>query len=319
MSSPAEYSPLLYKQRYEELPVPLESGQTVPVSIHNYVNKGIKAYFNPAPEAAFLNTLDKTGIDMELRVDTGDGPRPIDKSLDANVRAYARYAFAGKGAPEHCQIVLQLADHWNLASNGLQAYADAALGLDCNGFVGNYLWHVASKHPHPWTNLGVKNSDYEGPDSGISAYFIGKRRISSWGEMRPGRCYILGRADASGDVIDKVSGSDAAHIAITESSLFRYAARQRPLDVSYALDDAPLAWGFRPSHLRAWSSRGPLDLGDPSIDGVYVVESTAAAKPPGLSASWYSLAAMKKHGVFELNRESMAVHRRLSFRIAELG
>jgi hypothetical protein len=323
MSSPAVYSPLLYKQRYEQLPVPLASGGTVMVQIHKYVNAGISRFFNPTARQAFRAKLHGSGIDMALQVDSGDGAQPVEKSLldKEKIDTFARYVFAGKGAPEHCQIVLQLAEHWNLAASGLQAYADAALGLDCNGFVGNYLWHIADEHPHPWSDLGVGNHDTDGPDTVISGYFDRRRRLSRFDEMKLGRCYILGRADASGKVIDRVSGNEWAHIAITEPGLFRYAALARPEPLEYALGDSPLTWGFRPSHLRTWSGRRPLDLADPSLDAIYVVESTAAAKQPGLSASWYSLTRTMRHhgpGVFELYRESMAVHQRLWFQIAEV-
>lgn len=38
--------------------------------------------------------------------------------------------------------MLQLADRFNLlAGSDLQSYGDNYLGLDCNGFVGNYLIH----------------------------------------------------------------------------------------------------------------------------------------------------------------------------------
>jgi hypothetical protein len=58
-----------------------------------------------------------------------------------------RYPYAGKGSPEAIQVVLQLA-----AADGpgappivtpdkFQAYCNTWLGVDCNGFVGNYLRH----------------------------------------------------------------------------------------------------------------------------------------------------------------------------------
>jgi hypothetical protein len=55
---------------------------------------------------------------------------------------YARKAFVGKGSPEEAAITLQLADRFNLLKGAdLQTYCDTYLGLDCNGFVGNYLVH----------------------------------------------------------------------------------------------------------------------------------------------------------------------------------
>lgn len=324
MSSPAASAPLVYKQRYEQLTVPLADGRSPTVSVKKYVNKGIPKFYNPAPRAAFFAQLEKTGVDIDLHIDAGDGAKVVDKAVLPNIRLFAAYVFAGKGAPEHCQIVLQLADHWNLAPRGLQAYADDALGLDCNGFVGNYLWHVVDERP--WSSMGEKDRD--GPDTGISGYFDKRHKIRRWDQIKPGRCYILGRTDAVGNVIDKVAGTDSAHIAITEPSLFRNRIFGEPKDWNYpTLDDSPLSWGFRPNHLRTSPSAGPLSregaqLGDPSFEAIFVVESTASAQPPGLSASWYRLKDVnsKGHiGLFELYRESMTAHQRLWFQIAEVG
>jgi hypothetical protein len=322
MTSPSLYSPLVYKQRYENLPVTLANGNTVTVSVHKYVNAGLAQFHNPAARDAFLAKLNSAGVDIELRVDSGNGAQPVGALALNNIPLFSRYVFAGKGAPEHCQIVLQLADHWNLAPQGLQAYADAALGLDCNGFVGNYLWHIIDERP--WSEMGQDHTD--GPDTGISGYFDRRKKISRFGEMKSGRCYIRGRTDAGGTVIDKGAGDDAAHIAITEPGLSGNAI-SGSLDPNYTLEDAPLTWGVRPSHLRTLSRPGPLGsqgpaLADPGLDAVYIVESTASARPPGLSASWYRLKGTSKHGkagVFDLYRESMAAHQRLLFQIAEVG
>jgi hypothetical protein len=114
---------------------------------------------------------------------TRTGAARVDSSALKDVRLIARYVFAGKGAPEHCQIVLQLADHWKLAPSGLQAYADSALGLDCNGFVG--------PRAHRQRRAGLR-----------SQYFIGKAVISHWQDMKPGRSYILGKLNDEGAIIE---------------------------------------------------------------------------------------------------------------------
>jgi len=211
---------------------------------------------------------------------TQTGPRRVDDAVLRNIRLIARYVFAGKGSPEHCQIVLQLADHWKLAPQGLQPYADAALGLDCNGFVGNYLWHV--KRQRPWTDQGLDVN--EGPDSVISQYFVGKKAISGWEEMQPGRSYIFGKVGDNGAIIEGGgSAAHAGHIAITEPGRFRKADWSKP-------------------------------------PAVFVLESTAA-HDPGLWGSWYSLQSMHHQfsRVFNVQREDMIPgHQRFPFRIAEV-
>jgi hypothetical protein len=232
-------SPSQYKARYQNLSVPLADGSSTTIRVNQYRLRSSKTY-NAAAATAFLDKLKKNGVDMELRVDTGaetfrivhrtadggiqvheqtrTGPVKVESSVLKQVRVMARYVFAGKGAPEDCQIVLQLADHWNLAPGGLQKYADDALGLDCNGFVGNYLWHI--RYGHPWSSLGVGNLDL-GPDAWISGYFDGKKLLSRWEDIDPARSYIMGLVDGGGNIIHGGPGSATGHIVITEPGRFR--------------------------------------------------------------------------------------------------
>jgi len=297
----SDVTPTQYKARYENLVVPLGNGGSTPVSVNRYRLRTMN--YNEAAARAFLDRLDRGGVDMELRVDSGPeifriahrrpdggirvdemtrtGPARVEPQVLAQVRLIARYVFAGKGAPEHCQIVLQLVDHWKLAPAGLQSYADNAMGLDCNGFVGNYLWHV--RRGRPWTDQGLNAN--EGPDSTIPQYFVGKNFISRWEDMKPGRFYIFGKVNDAGAIIEGggASAVNAGHIAITQPSRFRMAGASAP-------------------------------------SGVFVVESTVAHQP-GLCESWYSLRSMsdKFPKVFNVNRESMiAGHQQYPFRIAEV-
>jgi hypothetical protein len=292
-------TPAQYKARYENLVIPRAKGEPVTVNMNQYRLRTLN--YNEAAAHAFLNRLDRSGVDVELTVDSGPetfrighrkedggvdvhdmtrtGPARVDPHVLAQVRLMARYVFAGKGAPEHCQIVLQLADHWNLAPAGLQAYADKALGLDCNGFVGNYLWHV--KRGRPWTDQGLDAN--EGPDSTISQYFTGKHFISHWEDMKPGLSYIFGKVNAAGAIIEGggASATNAGHIAITEPSHFRPAGDMRP-------------------------------------PAVHMVESTIAHQP-GLCESWYSPISMSSRfaKVFNIHREAMiAGHQQYPFKIA---
>ena len=157
-----------YKARYEHLQVPLASGGITEICVNQYKLKGLPGHdVDEAASSAFLAALRKNHVDMELRVDPGarsfkilsrsrdssfavnqqtvTGPEKVGADFLSKLAGMARYCFLGKGAPEHCQLVLQLVEHWKLAPAGLQAYANKALGLDCNGFVGNFLWH-ANRH-----------------------------------------------------------------------------------------------------------------------------------------------------------------------------
>jgi hypothetical protein len=218
--------------------------------------------------------------------DPDPSPTFIDTKRFVDFRTMARYVFSGKGSPEACQIVLQLAGQWGLAPDGLQKYADQALGLDCNGFVGNYLWH--EKRGNPWTDLGVGNHDL-GPDAFIDELCKGKG-LTKWDDIHPSQMYVLGMVDSSGQVMrggpaanEGDSAPPPGHIVITEPG------RLRPA-MTVAGKAVPTA--------------------------IRVVESTAA-HTPGLWESWYSFAGVS-HGIFTLNREDMARSKQLNFKIVQV-
>jgi hypothetical protein len=293
-------SPAAYKARYVHLTVPLANGATTEVRVNQYRRRGQPGQdVDEAASKAFFDSLSKYHVDMQLRVDPGartfrvvhrnqdssfkvteqtqSGPEKVGDDFSKQISGMARYVFVGKGAPEHCQILLQLVDHWKLAPDGLQIYADKALGLDCNGFVGNYLWHA--NRQQSWTSLGLGHHE-EGPDMSIDGYFDRRKPIRRWEELNPARSYLLGLVDGAGHIIPGGSGgADPGHIAITEPGRFRPATPSQP----------PAVWA---------------------------VESTAA-HDPGLWESWYSLLSVDHSGIFTFKREEMKPgHQIKMFRIA---
>jgi hypothetical protein len=302
-------SPSQYKARYENLSVSLDNGPPATVRVNQYRLRSMN--YKAAANDAFISMLKKRGIDTELRVQTESGLVRVDPGLSQTEDAYkkrtgielvfseygaggqatkvdsrvtdwgalAHYTFLGKGSPEHCQIVLQLANHWGLAPD-LQQYADDNLGLDCNGFVGNYLWH--SKNGNPWMDLGVRNQDH-GPDAWISGYFDGKRLLASWDDLDTSRSYIFGLVDNSGNIIPGGPGSSSGHIIITEPN--------------------------------RRNNRVGKD-GKPFF-AVWSVESTAG-HTPGLWESWYTCTAVSNK-IFSIDREQMIPGSRyLDFKIAAI-
>ncbi|MCC6368854.1 MAG: hypothetical protein IT165_35480 [Bryobacterales bacterium] len=241
-------SPAAYKARYEHLQVPLANGGTVEMRVNQYRLRGLPGHdVDEAALKAFLEALRKHHVDMELRVDPGargfrilhrnrdssfrvteqtvTGPEKVKADFLEKLSVMARYVFVGKGAPEHCQIVLQLVDHWKLAPDGLQIYADNALGLDCNGFVGNYLWHAS--HQQDWGSLGISRHQ-EGPDVSIDGYFDRRRAIRKWEDLNPAHSYIMGKVDDAGHVIPGGSVRNAGHIVITEPGRIRQGSGAQP-------------------------------------------------------------------------------------------
>ena len=292
-------NPSEYKARYENLTV---AGSADKIKVRKYRLASMAQFYDPAGTTKFIDALSKNTDDIELQVDTDNGPKQVtlyskkSKTPAGSFNewaAMARYTFKGKGAPEHCQLVLQLADHWGILEGSMQNYADKYLGLDCNGFVGNYLWHIwtakADDATRPWTNLGVGNHD-KGPDCGISGYLDPPRRyVSNWNDLNPTLSYVLGRVntttnrviDGGGTTLDHIG-----HVVITEPGVMM----------------AKRINGVETTGLRA-------------------IESTGGAVDPGLSDSWYFLKnpsiTKPANQVFVIFRESMAAgHQEYSFKIA---
>ncbi len=295
-------TPAKYKAKYESINVPLAGGNMAPVSVNRYRLRSNPKYYNAAAVEAFMAKIRARAFHLPLRVDVGPvtyrilrtardstfsvsettttAPQPVEPEFLSKLGTMARYVFAGKGAPEHCQIVLQLADYWGLAPDGLQRYADEALGLDCNGFVGNYLWHV--RKGIDWQALGLGNQDL-GPDAWISSYFRGRKYVSTWAEIDPSRSYLLGLVDAAGNIIHGGPKSKPGHIAITE-----------------------------PHRSRQGSSNIP--------PAIWAVESTAARDPGLSESWYSPISENPKTKVFMIHREqASAGSDKLPFKIAEVG
>ena len=201
----------------------------------------------------------------------------------------ARYVFVGKGSPEACQVVLELANAWGLAPD-VQDYAGTALGLDCNGFVGNYLWHV-NNSAHSWTELGVGDHDL-GPDSPMRTGFYDRYQhhlLDRWESLDASKKYIMLEVNTSGVVVNRgdPNPQNAGHIVITEPN--RRAER---------------AGADGKKTFAVWS-----------------VEATAGHTPQGLWESWYTCTSYdSKNKVFNMFREGMdAGHKEISVKIAAVS
>jgi hypothetical protein len=274
-------TPRQYKEEYLNLSVPVRDSKdvvkNVPVRVDQYRLASMN--FQEKAKDALLSEI------MELKgsidVDPGTGWVSTDR---ASLMKIFQLPFLGKGAPEHCQIVLQLAAQWNLKLPSgkkidndqvkLQQYAKEYLGLDCNGFVGSYIWH--EKKGNPWAQPNTSTAP--GPNVTINKYFPDKRNdprfVTDWDAMDISKVYIMGLVDGNGDIVPSISGNDVGHIVITEPN------QQR-------------------------------DSGDGHKD-VMVLESTGGLKdfPRGLSENWYRFKNVK-NGVFTIDRgEGMRKDRR---------
>jgi hypothetical protein len=299
--------PSHYKEKYENIWVTMNDGRPRVIKATKYRLRS--SNFNSAAATTFHQTLTRRGIDTDLvihslnatyRVDKpreqagsktgrpdlvlqtpglGKGDQRIDPKT-VNWAKLAQYAFAGKGSPEAAQVVLQLAVAWGLTTDP-QQYANDGLGVDCNGFVGNYIWHVLRKNE--WWKLGVANNEL-GPDTPIRNGFYDRYKsklIKRWEDLDNNKMYIMMRTDAAGEVINQGAGDNIAHITITEPGgrIDRPTATSNPFKVT-------------------------------------VVESTASSPSPGITKSPYNCTGKLTATAFKINREVMLQHKDIYFAIA---
>ena len=199
--------------------------------------------------------------------------------------------FYGKGSPEEVQVVLQLAVRYGVfPREKVQIYCDNGnIGLDCNGFVGNYLRHV--RQGLPWdvdarTSL-QKKTEFDA-NSTIRSIMKGRDRnrtqpvntIEEGMQQNTWSVHLLAMANAHGTIHDQVRDSDGTvshgHIMISEPG--------------------PL-WWEKPPHVPGLSTQPERAL------SMTVLESSGRV---GLVESKYFILNANSHGAFLVYRGSKA-------------
>ena len=124
--------------------------------------------------------------------------------------------FVGKGSPEQAQIAIQLTYRYRRVTTPLPDFLKADfIGLDCNGFVGNYIQRVVNGWGQSWTSFD--NDKDPGPTtvmSGIVSTCCDKP-ITSTKELRPDEIYIFVLCEDDGMVIDPGKKHPWGHVMIT--------------------------------------------------------------------------------------------------------
>ena len=213
-------TPLEYAERYWQLAVPVPN-DSVTVRIDKY-HLGSPTHAKDVLWAKLHDHFtaqqrQTPGFRLGLTVDG----QPVEFGSTQEMLFHVLRPFFGKGSPEQNQIVLQLVVLLNIKTPAeLQAYANENLGIDCNGFVGNYLLH--GKGQQPWTVLDGAGSAV-GPNSLITQIFAQGHAVTNGGDMFPARSYILVEVDAHGHVMPGGPSNPPGHIAITEPGRFQSA------------------------------------------------------------------------------------------------
>lgn len=137
-------------------------------------------------------------------------------------------AFWGKGSPEECQLTLQLRYRFQHAKLGLDDFTKLAfIGLDCNGFVGNYI-----QRAHQGNHWLRRSSSDPGPSTSIPELMKCGTPVKTFDDLsrNPADIYLLARTDASGQVFNR-SGDDVGHIMITNPNSMGQSGKEITVDV----------------------------------------------------------------------------------------
>jgi hypothetical protein len=161
-----------------------------------------------------------------VRVKTVDGPDVTSEVLDREKLHWLfRFPFVGKGSPEQVQATIQLLYRFRQNKATVEQFAGGGakkdeynfIGLDCNGFVGNYLQRVSWKK-YDWLNQN--NLHHPGPDSLIKDLFLDSTRpVYSLEDFktRGSAIYLFVFCAPDGTIYDHGHGpGGAGHIMITD-------------------------------------------------------------------------------------------------------
>ena len=163
-------TPLQYEDRYKTLKVEFIATDTPPVtlSITKYRLGKMTPEGSRFVTAArdYFHQQQKKAFDFTLALIVNGQPATF--GMWEDLAPHVQPPFSGKGSPEDCQIVAQMAVLLNrTTAANLQTYCDTNIGLDCNGFVGNYLWHVRGKKD--WMDIAGEHD--LGPGMSIDGFF----------------------------------------------------------------------------------------------------------------------------------------------------
>jgi hypothetical protein len=183
--------PYEYLRQYRDLNVTLVSGRIVPgIDVHEYRNAqdvfdkrntdkdstndvdNMSADFDAGPGwtvawSALRSKIAKHGkkigpnqYTLQFPLATKDNPSPAKGPPETVNASELAQAYIGKGTPEIIARALRLAEAFGLVagnSSAMQKYCDEYIGLDCNGYVGNYLKQEGSKLVGPSTSANASS------------------------------------------------------------------------------------------------------------------------------------------------------------------
>jgi hypothetical protein len=280
-------TPLDYLKRYWNLEVPIENEQGttqwITIKVACYRLGDMKESREKFLDKLRPNLNDK-GEMVKVKVKSVYGEEEKTFQSRAEIAPFVAAPFMGKGSPEDMQIVLQLAVRYGLigkTQQEIQNYCDEKqgktqmgknIGLDCNGFVGNFLWHTVGGHP--WIDKPA-NSKESHTSTGIKSLLrnVG-RQIKTMEDLVFNGIYVMGLVNDAGNVIDRKEGKKQGHVVISQPLTLKAKSLYIPI----------FGWKYG------------------EFPSLQVVEATGRGK--GLVESDYYILDVDKKGVFKVWRGS---------------
>jgi hypothetical protein len=272
MVTPADYA-----DTYRNLEVGLETG-SVTVKIERYLlgdaDEEEGALVQAVKEHFHVQQKHDPHFTLDLIVN-GDVVSIKDYE---HIKLHIAAPFFGKGSPEDCQVAAQLAVMMKRTSKEhLARYCEKHMGLDCNGFVGNYLFHVRARNP--WQVVAKDKVDL-GPSSSMDEFVRAGQPVKDLNAINPANLHLFVEVDKASLRVISGNADDPGHIAISDPNKY-----------------TPTSF--------VSNSFGGLDLGF-ARKGAYghpalwAVESTGPVGKVGLRESWYAIKKLvlsKHHAV----------------------
>jgi hypothetical protein len=224
-------TPSEFLQEYTEMDVFLipsggnvEDGDWTTVHAKKY-HLGTSSY----QQVLWQGVSSKVAKGAEVRVRTIEGKEVTTDVLNPQKLWWLfRFPFSGKGSPEQVQATIQLLYRFRSNKSTVEQFAGGEggqneynfIGLDCNGFVGNYLQRVAWQK-YDWLNQN--NVKDPGPDSLIKPLFLDSTdpiyEMSDFGSGDQS-IYIFAFCSPDGHIYDHGDGpGGAGHIMITDPGI----------------------------------------------------------------------------------------------------
>jgi hypothetical protein len=151
--------PSAYAQKYLGFKYLLDDWSYGQVAIQKYLNAGITT--NTSYKRANVANAEKDvllgAIAKELKV---KGVPSLDFMIDGVKihRFNVQKVFYGKGSPDQIDTAIWLASRYGrVTRTNIQKWCDDNLGLDCNGFVGNF-WGADPENPISWYDVGRRKN-----------------------------------------------------------------------------------------------------------------------------------------------------------------